>query len=103
MMIPEDIMTGLQSLAASENMNPRQRDLMTEGAALIKYQQHQVSEAIKNKKDTDVECLSLRQQNSDLNAQMSSMLSVQGLFRQQLREMADYQLVIKAIDDPTIK
>ena len=91
-MIPEDIMTGLQSLAASENMNDRQRTLMTEAAAIIKFQQHRVSEAERLKDEAHHKCKQIFMLNEALNIRTAHAEATTELFRKHLTLLADMQL-----------
>lgn len=89
MMTPEDIRTGLQSIAANEQLNPRQRDIMTEGAALIKYQQYKVDEADGRRKEAEA---ALKQAEDDKNnaiVNYKSCLAMLSRFKEVLKEMSE--------------
>lgn len=87
-MIPEDIMTGLTTLSASDNMNARQRDLMTEGSALIKFQQHQLREAHAAQKDAESYSKNMDAINDNLRSRIASLLALCAYWRKQLCDLS---------------
>lgn len=96
-MIPEDIMTGLTTLSASDNMNPRQRDLMTEGAALIKFQQHRVAEADRKQKHAEEELSRKNMEVLAMTGRVAAMEATVGMFRKHLLELAAVDPIVDFI------
>jgi hypothetical protein len=88
-MPPEDIMTGLQTLAASDTMNPRQREVMTEASGMIKFQQHRVSEAERKQKHAEDEWDKIAEENKGIRARLSALLALDEYRRKQLMDLAN--------------
>lgn len=92
-MIPEDIMTGLTTLSASDNMNARQRDLMTEAAACIKYQQHRVREADARQKEAQDQAKQISSLNEAMTIRTTGILALNNYFRQQLVKLSELNFI----------
>lgn len=88
-MIPEDIMTGLQTLAASDNMNPRQREVMTEASGMIKFQQHRVTEAERKQKHAEDAWDKIADENKGLRARMAALVALEEYRRKGLMDLAN--------------
>lgn len=99
-MITEDIITGLNSLAASDNMNHRQRDIMTEAAGLIKFQQYRVDEAERKQKDAEAIFKQIDVLNDALRTKLAGVIALQTRFRDQLLEMSAAPMVASDNVDP---
>ena len=83
-MIPEDIITALTTLSASENMNDRQRVIMTEAAASIKHQQLLVMYAELEKKKSEARMLEMEISNNELRERVARVVALNDYWRQQL-------------------
>jgi hypothetical protein len=94
-MIPEDIITALTTISASENMNERQRVVMTEAAALIKHQQLLVMDADEGMKKAEKEVTRIMMFNCELRDQTARALALNDYLREQLGALG----LLKAIPD----
>lgn len=92
-MIPEDIMVALQSLAASDNMNDRQRTVMTEAAACIKFQQHRVAEAERKQREAEEHHKNIASICEVLKERMDGVAALNDYFRQNLVNLSGLRLV----------
>lgn len=91
-MNPEDIIKGLAAFAAGGTLDQGKRFLLTESAALLKFQQYRVYEAERKQGDAQHALTEIKALNEALQLRMAGMLAVQDHFRQQLLHMAALRL-----------
>lgn len=95
-MNPEDIMHGLTLFASGGQVDQGKRYLLTEAAALVKFQQHRIQQAENKQRDAQKEVTDIAAVNESLKSKMAAMVAVQNYFRQQLREMIALHFVEEA-------
>lgn len=98
-MVPEDITTALTSFASAGTLDQGKRYLMTESAALIKFQQYRISEAENRQKQAQRDVMEIKQLNEALKARMAGMVSMQDYFRKHLSEMLNMKLPNELMGD----
>lgn len=88
----DEIKTGLTQIAASENMNQRQRDIMTEAAGFIKYQEYCVQTAITRQLEAEGKYAEVSTANDDLKAKIASLTAIVGYWRKNLEGLAKMEI-----------
>lgn len=91
-MAPEDCRKALMLMAGTKGVSPGQRQILTESAALIAFQQKRLAEMQAFCDNAKLNAVDIIHESNSLRGQMENMRMLQEQFRAQLRVMADMPL-----------